>query len=225
MTATFIGDVQVYWINHASVKLEGSKRIYIDPFSDTFTKNYGDADIIVATHPHFDHFDPEAINQISRENSVLVTKKGCDIGQFDFEVRIIDIGEKHFVKGVSIKSVHAYNDKRFRNPGEPFHPRGEGMGVIIEMDGTKIYHAGDTDMIGEMKSLEKEEIDVALLPIGGTYTMDVKEAVEAVKTIKPDTVIPIHYNMIGNTEADPKEFKRKVESSTDAKVIILEPDS
>ena len=225
MTATFIEDVQVYWINHASVKLDGSKRIYIDPFSDTFTKKYDKADIIIATHPHFDHFDPKAIKELSNDECVLVAKKGCDIGQFDFEARIINPDEKHFVKGVSIKSIHAYNDKRFRNPGEPFHPRGEGMGVVIEMDGTKIYHSGDTDMIGEMKALEKEEIDVALLPIGGTYTMDIKEAVEAVKTIKPHTVIPIHYNMLSNTEADPKEFKRKVESTTDTNVIILEPDS
>ncbi len=224
MTATFIGDVQVYWINHASIKLDGSKRVYIDPYSETLVKNYDKADIVISTHPHFDHFDPEAIKQLADKDTVLVAKNGCDIGIFDFEARLIDPGEHEKVGDVDIKAIHAYNDKRFRNPGEPFHPRGEGMGVIVEMDGLKFYHASDTDLIDEMKGLKEKEIDVAFLPIGGTYTMDLEEAVEAVKTIKPDKVIPIHYNMIDGTEANPNQFKRRVESETDTDVIVLDPD-
>lgn len=224
MTGTFVGDVQVHWANHATVKLEGSSVVYIDPFSDAMIGEYPQADLIIVTHSHYDHFDPEAVRRLAMDSSVLIAKEGCDISGFDFEVRLMGPGDVQKVEGIKVTGVEAYNEKRFRNPGEPFHPRGDCMGVVVEMDGKKFYHASDTDLIDEMNGLEKMDLDVAFLPIGGTYTMDVDEAVLAVERISPDTVIPIHYNMIEGTEADAQRFKRRVENRTSVEVRILEPD-
>lgn len=98
------------------------------------------------------------------------------------------------------------------------------MGVIIDLDGTRFYDAGDTDYIDEMDRLDAEDIDMAFFPIGGTYTMDIEEAAEAAETINPHTILPIHYNMVDGTEADPQRFKQQVENSTDTNVQILQPE-
>ena len=104
---------------------------------------------------------------------------------------VMNPGDKQVVDDITIEAVHAYNVNKFRSPGVPFHPKGFGIGFIITTEGRRIYFAGDTDFIPEMKTFEN--IDYALLPIGGTYTMDEQEAVEALTAIKPKVVIPMHY--------------------------------
>ena len=225
MGGVFIGDVEFHWINHSTIMLDGSKSILVDPFSDVMKGSYGIKDIIVSSHSHFDHFDSEMIKKHSDKDSILLAHKSCDTSSFNFEARLVEAGRMELVNGVPFRFVEAYNNKRFRNPGEPFHPKGSGMGFVAELDGLKVYYAGDTDFVDEMRALGKESIDVAILPVGGTYTMDTKDALEAVKSIRPNYVIPIHYNFIDGTEADVEEFKRKVESSTDAVVKIVKPDN
>ncbi len=225
MGATTIQGVRVRWADHATVQLQNSIKIYIDPFKDAMEGEYEKADLVIATHPHFDHFDPEAINRLVKEDSTVFAKEGCNIGKIRCEALFMNPGDQKEMHGVTITGVEAYNDHRFRNPGEPFHPPGVGMGVIVDIDGARFYHAGDTDHIDEMEALSEEEIDVALLPIGGTYTMDVEEAIEAAKDIQPSIVIPIHYNMIERTEADPYRFKRELERDTDIHVEVLDPDT
>lgn len=219
-----IDDIEISWLGHATVKIAGPRTIYIDPFGKTMTGEEEEADVIITTHSHFDHFDPDVIAEISEEETVVVAKEGCEVKKLKNSSLVINPGDEIEVKDVKIKAVPAHNRHRFRAPDEPYHPKGEGMGVIIEMEGKKFYHAGDTDYLNEMKGLKMEKLDVAFLPIGGTYTMDAEEAVKAVKSIRPKVVIPIHYNLIDGTEADPESFKESVENVTSSKAVVLEED-
>jgi L-ascorbate metabolism protein UlaG (beta-lactamase superfamily) len=119
------------------------------------------------------------------------------------------------------KAVDAYNTKRFRSPGVPFHPKGFGMGILFKVQGVSLYYAGDTDLVEEMTSLRDEDIDLAFLPIGGKYTMNLDEAVEAAGVIQPKCVTPVHYNHLKGTEADPEEFRAEVEKRWGIKIIVM----
>jgi len=211
---TQIGGVKVKWLDHSTVQLRDSRGrvVYVDPFSEVLKGDEEGADLIISTHPHFDHFDPGAINRLLKPETEVVAKKGCNLRDLKTDrAREIEVGEELEVGGIKIKAVEAYNAHRFRSPGQPFHPKGLGMGVILEVEGKKFYYAGDTDSIPEMEALKGEGIDLALLPIGGTYTMDVPEAVEAAQKISPKIVVPTHYNFLAETRADPEEFKGKLE--------------
>jgi L-ascorbate metabolism protein UlaG (beta-lactamase superfamily) len=195
-----LNNIKIKWLGHASFKIEvDSKVIYIDPYR---IKDEKKADLILITHSHFDHKDEESIESLKKEGTVVL------IGGEN-----IKENEEREINGIKIKTIPAYNLNK------SFHPKGSGVGFIVDISGFKIYHAGDTDKIEEMAELENQ-IDVALLPIGGTYTMDLKEAAEAVKMIKPKMVIPIHYKTFKEIEADPIEFKKIVEKI--CKVEILE---
>lgn len=212
----------VEWLGHSSVGVYGTKVIYFDPFSDVLKGDEKKADLIISTHGHGDHFDVNAINKLSKSGTCVVIKSGCRKDQLSSNL-IVELGidEGKTFEGIEIKTVHAYNTKRFRSPGTPFHPEGFGMGVIVVVDGVKLYYAGDTDLIKPMEKLKEEKIDIAFLPIGGTYTMDIDEAVETVLVIEPKTVIPVHYNHLKGTEVDPTEFKTKVREKAKTSVVIL----
>jgi len=205
--------VIVKWLGHASfqIKAEG-KNIYIDPYEGEYAEK---ADLVLVTHSHFDHCDASKIEKVMKENTVIICPPEC-VSRLSGNVKAIKPGEKIEVNGVIVEAVHAYNYKRFRSPGNPFHPKGFGNGYIITVGGKRIYHAGDTDFIPEMKDLKN--ISLALLPSGGTYTMDNSEAAEAALAIKPEAVIPMH-----RWDSDPEVFRRKVEESSDIKVILLNP--
>jgi L-ascorbate metabolism protein UlaG (beta-lactamase superfamily) len=126
----------------------------------------------------------------------------------------LDVGEEAKVDSIKVKAVDAYNIKRFRSPRNPFHPKGFGVGYLITALGKTVYHAGDTDFIPEMKQLG--HVDVALLPSGGTYTMDNAEAADAALAINPLVVIPMH-----RWDTKPDEFKKKVEASLSIRVVLL----
>lgn len=211
---TQIDGLRIRWIDHSTVQMKdsGGRVIYIDPFSEVLKGDEEKADLIVSTHPHFDHFDPGAINRLLKPETEVVAKRGCNLKELKTDrAREIEVGEELEVQGVRIKAVQAYNEHRFRSPGQPFHPKGLGMGVILEVEGKRLYYSGDTDFIPEMAALKDEGIDLAFLPIGGTYTMDVPEAAEAAEKIMPKIIIPTHYNFLPETEADPEEFKRRLE--------------
>jgi len=213
MDTTEFKGVEISWLGHASFKLRGKAGVvYIDPY--VLPEDTEAADVIVMTHEHFDHCAVENVSRITKETTIIVTTQGC-AGRCSGDVRTLKAGERAEVGEIVIEAVDAYNR------GKPFHPRGLGMGVVVVIDGVRIYHAGDTDFIPEMKEIEA---DVALLPIGGHYTMDEHEAAEAALSIKPSVAIPMHYNYIPQTEADPELFRRLVEEKDKSiEVRILQP--
>lgn len=203
----------VKWLGHASFQIEADgKNIYIDPYEGEYTDK---ADVILVTHSHFDHCDASKIRKI-RKNSTLVIAPADCASKIGGEMRSLKPGEKVTFGNIVVEAFQAYNVKRFRSPGNPFHPKGLGVGYLITMDEKTIYHAGDTDFIPEMKELKERKISLALLPTGGTYTMDNPEAAEAALVINPEVVIPMH-----RWDANPEQFKKKVEESSKIKVVLL----
>ena len=204
----------VKWLGHASFQIRADGRnIYIDPYEGEYAEK---ADLILVTHSHYDHFDTSKIRRISTGDTVIICPPEC-ASKISGNVRALRPGEKTEVNGITVEAVHAYNYKRFRSPGVPFHPKGFGNGYVITIGDKRIYHAGDTDFIPEMRELKN--ISLALLPSGGTYTMDNEEAAEAAIAINPDVAIPMH-----RWDTDPEEFRRRVEGSSNVKVVILEPN-
>ena len=214
-----IGSVEIRWLGHAGFLLVGDgKKIYIDPFEIGDEPAFEDkADILLITHEHFDHCSPEDIRKVRRTDSTTLVPENCSL-QFRGDARRIAEGDILAdgleIKGVRIEVVPAYNIDK------PYHPRGLGVGYIVELGGTRIYHAGDCDFFPEMKYIKA---DVALLPIGGTYTMNEEEAANAAAVISPEVVIPMHYGRSEDTQADPEKFKALVHSKNpEINVIILD---
>ena len=204
-------DFLVKWLGHASfiVKAEG-KTIYIDPYEGEYDEK---ADLILVTHSHHDHCDPFKINKIREDHTTIIAPKDC-APKIGGKVKTLKPGEKAIVENITVEATEAYNYKRFRSPGIPYHPKGLGVGYLITAEGKTVYHAGDTDFIPEMNRLGK--IDLALLPSGGTYTMNNPEAVEAALAIKPKVAVPMHC-----WDTDPAEFKKDIEARSRIKVVTL----
>lgn len=206
--------MKIKWLGHASFLItSGGKKVYIDPYAGEYTEK---ADLILVTHDHSDHCDLHKISQVVKPDTFIVTclRAAGKVRGVGVEVLPLEPGEEKEVKGFKLLGVEAYNTHRFRSPGTPFHPKGSQVAFIIEAEGKRLYHAGDTDLLPSMKELGP--IDVAMIPIGGRYTMDVKEAVEAVKVIGPKVVLPMH-----RRNADVEEFKKLAEEGSDAKVVVL----
>lgn len=176
------------WLKHASFLYDGSVRIAFDPWGVALAQA---ADIVLVTHGHPDHCDPDTVSRILAENGVIVAADVC-AEQLAGDVRSLRTGEVITIGDVVITATDAYN----RNT--KFHPRGEGVGFLVAVDGGTIFHAGDTDDIPETHGLTP---DVALLPVGGTYTMDVAEAARAARAIRAGISVPMHYGFgIGSRE-------------------------
>jgi L-ascorbate metabolism protein UlaG (beta-lactamase superfamily) len=192
------------------IKTKG-KIIYID------LEKYGEfsdkADLILVTHLHTDHCDPDQIHKARKPETVIIAPSDC-VSKIGGNVKTLKPGEETKVDGIHVKAVEAYGIKRFRSPGILFHPKGLGVGYLITAEGKTIYHAGDTDFTPEMRQLTN--IDVAILPSGDTYTMDNNDAAEAALAFKPRVVIPMH-----RWSTNPAELKEKVEAESDIKVVIL----
>lgn len=201
----------IHWIGHASFRLEiGNQVIYLDPWK---VKQAKPADLILVTHGHHDHLSAEDIARIAKEDTVIVIAAPY-AEQVKGDVRPIRAGQTLTIAGVTIEAVPSYNVDK------PFHPRSAGnVGFIVEVGGRRIYHAGDTDIIPEMNTFR---CDVALLPIGGKYTMDVKEAVEAVGRIKPQVAIPMHWGEIVGTSKDAEYFRDHMPQGVQA--VLLTPE-
>lgn len=216
-----LGEIVVIWFGHASfVITDGERRIYIDPF--VLPDNAKKADIILITHDHFDHFNPDKIKILRGKSTEVIGPFGV-VSKLGFGIET-KVGSRHSFGNIKIKSVEAYNNNKFRAPGQPFHPRGLGVGYVVEMNDIDIYHAGDTDDITEMRNLDS--IDVALLPIGGTYTMTTHEAASAALAFKPRFLVPMHYNSekygISGIDADPEELAQML-AGKGIVVNILQP--
>jgi len=205
--------MKIKWLGQSSFLIKSNgKNLYIDPYAGEYTEK---ADLILVTHDHGDHCDLGKISQIVQPNTIIVTsmKAAEKVRGIGVEVMALEPGETKNYKGFKVQGVEAYNTHRFRSPGTPFHPKGTQVGFIIEAEGKRLYHAGDTDLLPSMKELGS--IDVAMIPVGGTYTMDVPEAAEAVLSIKPKMVLPMH-----RRDVKVEELKKLVEK-TDAELVIL----
>jgi L-ascorbate metabolism protein UlaG (beta-lactamase superfamily) len=214
--------ITIRLLAHASFQIKtADQNIYIDPSTNhTGLKkdNFEPADLILVTHGHGDHFDKKLIKNIRKMGSPVIAPPNLKKEIKGGIVWDLSPGEhmKMLTSDAHIWAAEAYNVKRFRPNGEPFHPKGFGVGFLVKIGEKRIYHAGDTDLIPEMERLAEVEVDVALLPSGDTYTMDLEEAAEAALVIKPKIAIPMHLK-----GADPGAFKEKVESQSDTKVVIL----
>jgi L-ascorbate metabolism protein UlaG (beta-lactamase superfamily) len=205
--------LKLKWLGHASWKLKaGGKTIYIDPYEGDYDEK---ADIILASHSHTDHCEPSKVKEATGDGTVVIAPADC-AEKIGAPVRSLKPGEKAEFGEVTVKAVEAYNVKRFRSPGMPFHPKGLGVGYLIKAEGKKVYHVGDSDYIPEMDELKG--IDVLLIPSGGTYTMDAEDAAEATVAINPKIAVPVHI-----WDTDPGEYKKKVEAASGVKVMILKP--
>ncbi|MCS7120885.1 MAG: MBL fold metallo-hydrolase [Nitrososphaerota archaeon] len=205
--------ISIKWLGHASFQLKADgKNIYIDPYEGTYTEK---ADIILVTHSHFDHCDSSKIERARKDETIIIAPADC-ASKIKGKIKSLKPGEKTVIGNITVEAVQAYNYKRFRSPGNPFHPKGLGVGYLIKIGDKTIYHAGDTDFIPEMRELRN--VNVALLPTGGTYTMDNPEAAEATLAINPQVVIPMH-----RWNTNPEEFQKQVEGKSKIKVVILKP--
>jgi len=202
-----IGNVELKWLGHAGFLIKNSKVIYIDPYN--IKEASEKADLILLTHSHYDHCSVADMEKIIQEGTRIVAPADCQSKITRFEVpikmEIIEPGRELDFGDVKISALPAYNTDKH------FHPKDEGwVGYLVKMNEVLIYHAGDTDIIPEMQKLtghhQSERDFIALLPVGGRFTMSVEEAVEAAKIIKPSLVIPMHYGSIVGTEDDAKEF-------------------
>ncbi|MBI5061164.1 MAG: MBL fold metallo-hydrolase [Candidatus Aenigmarchaeota archaeon] len=206
-----LGNIRVELFGHASVGIFGSKIIYIDPY--ILPASTEKADIILVTHEHYDHCAPDKVKQLQKPGTVIVANPGC-APKFSGDVRTLSPGGRLMIGGVELIGTHSYNTNK------PYHLRGYVTGFIVRIDGKKIYHPGDTDYVPEMKQLAKEWIDVAFLPVGGTYTMTAEEAVEAARVIKPKIAVPIHYGSIVGSARDAERFKKLlVGSGIDVRIL------
>ena len=204
-----VNNIEITWLGQSGFKIKGEgKIIYIDPYK---VQDEEKADLIFVTHEHYDHCDPDSIEHLEKEDTIVIAPSSCS-GKIKENLKTVGQGMHFSEKGLEINVVAAYNK------GKPFHPQGKGVGYLLTFGDKTIYHAGDTDLIPEMERLGG--VDVALLPIGGTYTMDVDEAVNAVKIIKPGIVIPMHYGEVVGSSEDAQRFKKKIGKL--AQVEILE---
>lgn len=190
----------------SSFKVETKDRvIYIDPIA---VDNPVGADYILITHAHQDHFSPADIEKLMKKDTLIVCPKNVAKKLKDYSVKVVEPGDSVHLDGLELETVEAYS------LGFPSHPKGSGnVGYIITIDEQRIYHAGDTDLVDEIKNIKN--IDVALVPIdGGNLTMKTGEAVDLINIIKPKIAIPMHYALDGNST---QQFQEKVETE----VIIL----
>jgi L-ascorbate metabolism protein UlaG (beta-lactamase superfamily) len=200
------------WLGHASFLLEtGGKKIYIDPYAGEYDEK---ADAVLISHSHGDHCDLEKLAMVRTPETVIYTSEACAEGIPPGNVVTMSPGEEASFHGIVIHAVEAYNFKRFRSPGVPYHPVGIQVAFIVESEGKRVYHVGDSDYLPSMNELGN--ITLALIPIMGRATMDVDEAVEAAIGIAPEMAVPVHWR-----DSDPEEFKAKVEARSTLKVILM----
>ena len=202
-------------LSHSCIKISKNKIIYLDPFK--IEKDYHDADLIFITHDHFDHYSEIDIDRVKKEDTVIIVPEELFVkvlkqGFRQDHIITVDPGDIEMVEGVRFEAISAYNiDKQF-------HPKENGwVGYIIEIENNRYYIAGDTDVTEENKNVK---CDVAFVPVGGTYTMDFKEAAFLVNEIRPKAAVPTHYGSVVGSEQDATDFIRLLHPSIKGCIMI-----
>jgi L-ascorbate metabolism protein UlaG (beta-lactamase superfamily) len=212
--------MQITWLGHSCVLLSGTKKVLIDPFIEGGSVAATHPDIVAVTHGHDDHMGEVCALM---KKTVAITEIAKYLKLKGLPVEGMNIGGTMMVDGVSFTMTPALHSTSIEEAGSGFSG-GAAAGFVIGMDGVKVYHAGDTGLFSDMKLIgELYHPDVALLPIGGRFTMGVAEAMMAANFVGAKTVIPIHYNTWERIAADPDTFKKVVERTTDIRVTILRP--
>ncbi len=212
------GGLKISWLGHDGFKIKNSLVVYTDPFQINPDEK---ADLVLVSHEHYDHCSPQDLKKILGPDTTIVTIHMAEPELARLkpgEVKLVKPGDKFTVKGVKIEVYPAYNIDKFRSPGVPFHPREDGKAsFLFEVDGVRLYHAGDSDFIPEMEGIEA---DIAFLPVSGTYVMTAEEAVKAAEHMKIKLAIPMHYGAIVGSREDALKFKQKAP----CEVAVLEKE-
>ena len=200
---------------HSCIKFNKGEVIYFDPFK--IEKNYNDADVIFITHDHYDHYSEEDIDKVVKEGTIIVApedlltkllKKGFERDN----MVLVTPNQKYTVKGIEFQTIPAYNVNK------QFHPKAnEWVGYVLKIEGVTYYIAGDTDITEENK---KVKCDIAFVPVGGTFTMDYKEAAELINEIKPKIAVPTHYGSIVGEKSDGISFSKLVSPEIEVEVLM-----
>jgi len=200
---------------HSSIRIKKERTIYIDPYK--IEKAFNDADIVFITHNHYDHYSPEDINKVKKEDTIIVLtedikSEAIKLGIKEENIISVKPNQEYKIENISFKTVPAYNINK------TFHPKENNwVGYIIKINDVKYYIAGDTDITEENLNVR---CDIALIPIGGTYTTDYKEAAKLVNTIRPKVVIPTQYACIVGKKEDADEFSKLVDKEIECKILI-----
>ena len=215
--------MQIQWLGHAAFKLtKGEQTVYIDPavidsLASKQRRLFDDApkaDVILFTHEHPDHCDPPSYKRLLKKDTILIGPESC-AAKLGKSCRAIEPEEELTIGAFTIRAVPAYNITRQRSPGNPFHPRGTGIGYLVTVEGRSLYHAGDTEPIPEMANLGP--VDVALLPTDGHYTMSPDEVMQAARAVAARLTIPMHF-----FNSTPAEVASAAQNHTDVRLRILE---
>ncbi len=208
-----IGNVSIN--AHSSIRIEGSVVLRFDPFQLEGAPH--DADVVLVTHEHFDHFSPDDIRAVAKPETDYVVPRGMEdqvlaLGIPGEHVLALAPGEACDVRGVRVRAVPAYNlNKRF-------HPRDNGwVGYVVTLDGVRYYVAGDTDDLPENRSLG---CDVALVPVGGTYTMTAPEAAAFVNAMQPRVAVPTHYGKVAGSPGDGAAFAALLDPDIACELLV-----
>ncbi|MFL5868892.1 MAG: MBL fold metallo-hydrolase [Thermoleophilaceae bacterium] len=193
------------WLGHAGFRLQvGQATVYIDPYR---VDSGAEADLILITHGHYDHFSPRDVERLSHERTILVGPAAVAerVSGRVLSVTPGELVEDELVRGIEVATVAAYNTSKRDQDGKVFHPREAGwLGYDLNVRGERLYHSGDTDVIPEMDSVTG--VDVALLPVSGTYVMTAGEAAEAARRIQPRVAVPMHWGEHIGTREDAESF-------------------
>lgn len=200
---------------HSSIRINKDKIIYIDPFK--IDKNYNDADIVFITHDHYDHYSEEDIDKVINKNTTIIIpeelltkllRKGINKNA----IITVEPNVKYMVQGIKFETIPAYNTNK------SFHPKeNDWVGYIITLNDIRYYIAGDTDITEENR---KVKCDVAFVPVGGTYTMDFKEAAQLINEIQPKIAVPIHYGSVVGTEQDASDFIKLLHPNINGMILM-----
>jgi L-ascorbate metabolism protein UlaG (beta-lactamase superfamily) len=197
----------------------GRQRVYIDPYR--VAAEAPKADLILITHGHYDHFSPQDVERLTQKHTELIAPAAV-AERLSGRVHSIAPGEEiepESVRWVAVRALHAYNTSKRGSGGQVFHPRAAGgVGFDLNVRGERLYHAGDTDVIPEMDSVFG--VDVALLPVSGTYVMTASEAAEAARRIQPRAAVPMHWGENLGTREDALAFRRQAPEGVE--VVIME---
>ena len=200
---------------HSSIRISKGKVIYIDPFKiDT---DYNDADMIFITHDHYDHYSEKDIDKVKKESTIIVIPEGMEsqlLNEGFKEEKIITVrpNKEYVAQNIKFETIPAYNANK------SFHPKeNEWVGYIITIQGIRYYIAGDTDVTEENQNVK---CDVALVPVGGTYTMNFEEAASLANKIEPKVAVPTHYGSVVGTNQDAEEFIKLLKPRIQGKILM-----